>query len=210
VQLADGSQAPDTLLALDQGDSWPTDASADGRWLAYYGATLGSGTGSDLTDPNDLFFLDLDRRESRRIRLPGVQRGARFSPDGRWVAYQSSESGREEVYIRPWPAMDASFLVSNQGGTEPVWSRDGRELYYRNQSEVLAVTVSAQGARIDRSTPRLLFSGAFALDGSGDQSYDLAPDGRFMMLRPVAGSRATVQVALNWITEVRARLDRAQ
>jgi Tol biopolymer transport system component len=210
VQLADGSQAPDTLLALDRGDSWPTDASTDGRWLAYYGATLGSGTGSDLTDPNDLFFLDLDRRESRRIRLPGVQRGARFSPDGRWVAYQSSESGREEVYVRPWPAMDANFLVSNQGGTEPMWSRDGRELYYRNQSEVLAVTVSAQGARIDRSTPRLLFSGAFALDGSGDQSYDLAPDGRFMMLRPVAGSRATVQVALNWITEVRARLDRAQ
>jgi len=211
VQVADGSRPPDTLLALDEGDSWPTSASADGRWLAWYGATIGSGTEADAADPNDLFFTDLTDRESRRIRLPGRQRGARFSPDGRWVAYQSTENGREEeVFVRPWPEMDASYRISDGGGAEPIWSRDGRELFYRRRGDVVAVTISARAGVLERGAPRLLFSGSFLSDRSGDQSWDLAPDGRFLMQRTEAGSRAIVRVALNWIDEVRSRLEAAQ
>jgi tRNA A-37 threonylcarbamoyl transferase component Bud32 len=210
VQAADGGRAPDTLLALGNADSWPTSVSPDGTWLAYYGATLGSGADGDASDLNDIFFLDLRSLESRRFRLPGIQRATRFSPDGRWVAYQSSETGRAEVYVRPWPAMDASFLVSSDGGTEPIWSSDGRQIYYRNRDRVMAVEVSAREGTLDRSSPHILFSGPFALDVYGDQSYDLAPDGRFLMLRPTHGAQARVQVELNWIDEVRGRLDRAR
>jgi len=206
-QVADGSRPPDTLLALDRGDSWPTSTSPDGQWLAYYGATLGSGDAGDVGDPNDLFFLDLPNRESRRVRLSGSQRGARFSPDGRWVAYQSTESGREEVHVRPWPAMDANFPVSAGGGTEPIWSRDGGELYYRHGDDVLAVGITVQDGRLQRTSPRVLFSRSLFHDFSGDLSWDLGPDGRFVMLRPVPGGRATVHVALNWIDDVRARLE---
>ncbi|MDH5805171.1 MAG: serine/threonine-protein kinase [Gemmatimonadota bacterium] len=210
VQVADGSRPPDTLVALDRGDSWPTAASRDGRWLAYYGATLGSGTGADAEDPNDLFFLDLESLESRRVSISGAQRAARFSPDGRWVAYQSTERGGNHVIVRPWPAMDAIYQVSDEGGTEPIWSPDGRALYYRLGERVMAVSVTAEAGTFQAAPPRTLFSGNFAHDASGDQSWDLAPDGRFIMVRPVPGGRAQVEVALNWIDDVRARLDRAQ
>jgi len=210
VQMADGSRAPDTLLALDAADAWPTSVSPDGAWLAYYGATLGSGSEHDATDLNDLFFLNLERGESRRIPTAGIQRAARFAPDGRWVAYQSDETGRQEVYVRPWPAMDASFRVSADGGTEPIWSLDGRHLYYRNRDRVEAVDLEVRGETLERSAPRTLFSGPFSLDVYGDQSWDMAPDGRFLLLRPARAGRAEVQVELDWIDEVRGRLDRAR
>ena len=210
VQVADGSLAPDTLLTLETGDSWPTSASRDGRLLAWYGATLGSGTAEDAHDQNDLFFMDLKTRQSRRVRLPGTQRGARFSPDGRWIAYQSTESGRAQVHVRPWPAMDANFVVSSDGGDEPSWSADGRELFYRHLGDMMVVPISVNGAAIERAAPRVLFSGNYHRDPYGDQSYDVGADGRFLMLRPVAGGRVDIQVALNWIDEVRARLERAR
>jgi len=209
-QVADGSRAPDTLLALEAGDAWPTGVSPDGRWLAYYGATLGVGDSGDATDPNDLMFIDLRTRESRRIRIPGAQRGARFSPDGRWVAFQSTESGAEETYVRPWPAMDARFQISSGGGTEPLWSRDGRAIYFRQRDAVVEVPITAREGTIERAPPRTLFTGIFHVDRSGDQSWDLAPDGRFLMLRPVGGGRMELDVTLNWLADVRERLARAQ
>jgi eukaryotic-like serine/threonine-protein kinase len=209
-QVADASLAPDTLLQLESGDAWPTSASRDGRWLAFYGATLGAGKGGDASDPNDLWFMELSTRQVRRIRLPGGQRGARFSPDGRWVAYESTESGREEVHVRPWPAMDANYLISIGGGTEPTWSPDGRELYYRRLDEVVSVGITVRGSSVERAPPRVLFSGVFYRDEMGDQSYDVGPDGRFLMMRPVSGSRVELRVALNWIADVRARLERGQ
>jgi hypothetical protein len=208
MQVADGSRPPDTLLALASGDAWPTSVSPDGRWLAYYGATLGVGDGGDEADPNDLLFMELATRESRRVRLPGYQRGARFSPDGRWVAYESTESGRDEVHLRPWPAMDANHRISTAGGTEPTWSPDGRELYYRRGDEMLAVGITVHGDAVERAPPRLVFAGVYNRDQYGDQSYDVGPDGRFLMLRPLPGRRVEFRVALNWIADVRARLER--
>jgi serine/threonine-protein kinase len=208
LQMADASRAADTLLSLTTGDAWPTAASADGSWLAFYGATLGGG--GDAGDLDDLFFLNLADREMRRFPMPRTQRGARFSPDGGWVAYQSAESGRDEVHVRPWPAMDADYIVSTDGGTEPAWSADGRVLFYRRSREMVATTLTADEGAFRRSTPRVLFSGAFSHDQSGDVSYDVGPDGRFLMRRPVAGGRASVEVVLNWIAGVRERLERGQ
>jgi serine/threonine-protein kinase len=209
-QRADASLGADTLLRLESGDAWPTSTSPDGRWLAFYGATLGVGDGGDASDSNDLLFMDLTTRDVRRIRLPGVQRGARFSPDGRWVAYESSETGTREVHLRPWPAMDANYVISSGGGTEPAWSPNGRDIYYRHQSEVIAVALTVRGTAVERAPPRVLFSGVYNRDEWGDQSYDVAPDGRFLMMRPLPGGRVELRVALNWIAEVRARLERGK
>jgi eukaryotic-like serine/threonine-protein kinase len=205
-QVSDGSRAPDTVLSTPLGDAWPTDASRDGRWLAFYGATLGAGDGSDPTDPSDLMIMDLTTREVQRFRLPGLQRGGRFSRDGRWLAYSSTESGREQVHVRPWPAMDANIVVSRGGGTEPAWSHDGRELFFRSGDQVLAVPFVEREGEFELSAPHVLFSGVFMRDAWGDQSYDIAPDGRFLMLRPLPGERIQFRVALHWIEEVRARL----
>jgi eukaryotic-like serine/threonine-protein kinase len=205
-QVSDGSRAPDTVLSTPSGDAWPTDASRDGHWLAFYGATLGAGDGSDPTDPSDLMIMDLTTREVQRIRLPGLQRGGRFSRDGRWLAYSSTESGREQVHVRPWPAMDANIVVSRGGGTEPAWSHDGRELFFRSGDQVLVVPFVEREGEFELSAPRVLFSGIFMRDPWGDQSYDVDPYGRFLMLRPLPGERMQFRVALNWIEEIRARL----
>jgi Tol biopolymer transport system component len=210
AQVPDGSLAPDTLQLFERGDAWPTAASADGRWLAYYGATLGSGGREEATDPGDLMFLDLDTLSSRRIRIPGAQKGARFSPDGRWVAFQSTENGALEVYVRPWPAMDARYPISNGGGAEPLWSPDGRTLYYRYGDAVMQAPITVRDGAIERVPPTMLFTGNFGTDRFGDLSWDIGPDGRFLMLRPVRGERIDLRVALNWIDDIRARLARAQ
>jgi serine/threonine-protein kinase len=210
VQVADGSLPADTLLSLSDGDSWPTSASPDGRWLAFYGTTLGSGEGDDATDPNDLHFMDLDSREIRRVRIPGTQRGARFSPDGRWVAFESTESGTNEVWVRPWPAMDARYRISTGGGFEPLWSSDSQTLFYRYRDQVMEVPKTARDGAIEQTPPRLLFTGNFDVNGAGDQSWDIGPDGQFLMMRPVQDKRIDIRVALNWIADVRARLERAK
>ena len=209
-QVADGSRAADTLLALDRGDSWPTDVSPDSRSLAYYGATYGAGDGGAATDPNDLMFLDLTSKQSRRLQLPGEQRGGRFSPDGKWVAYQSTETGAEEVFVRPYPQLDAKYQISNGGGTEPLWARDGKTLYYRHRAEAIEVPIAIREGAIERGASRVLFTGNYATDAAGDQSWDIGADGRFLMLRPLPGERIDVHVTLNWIAEVRQRLQRAQ
>ncbi len=209
VERADGSRAPDTILALKTGDAWPTSISPDGEWLAYYGVSVDSGSSTREID-EDIRFISPQTREIKRLRLPGGQRGARFSPDGKWIAYQSRESGREEVHVRPWPALDANYMVSTEGGFEPAWSRDGRELFYRHRDAVMAVSFVEKNGEMERTAPRLLFRGLIFRDRSGDQSYDVAQDGRFLMLRPVAGTRLDIQVALNWLDEIRTRLDGAR
>ncbi len=207
-QSADGGSAPDTVVRANL--AAPTSVSPDGEWLAYYAGAGGEGTEGNARGDEDLFFFNLSNRETRHLELPGSQRGARFSPAGRWVAYQSRERGRDEVYIRSWPLTDASFRVSADGGTEPAWSPGGRELYYRHAGDIMAVTVTPRGAGLDHSLPRVLFTGNYPRDPNGDQSYDVAKDGRFLLPRLLPGQRHDVRVTFNWIAEVRARLEKAQ
>jgi len=205
-QVADGSRPIDTLVAFPADDAWPTDVLRDGRWLAWYGAV---DSAQDASDANDLYFMDLTDRQSRRVPLAGNQKGARFSRDGRWVAYASTESGAWAIHVRPWPALDANYVVSDTGATEPAWSPDGRELYYRQGNTFMAVSLSlADTSSLQRTEPRELFSGNYPADPYGDQSYDVAPDGRFLLLRAVRSAPVDITVTLNWIEEVRARLDR--
>jgi serine/threonine-protein kinase len=129
------------------------------------------------------------------------ERGAKFSPDGRWLAFTSDRSGRDEVWVKRYPGADPPVLISIGGGKEPVWSRDGRELFYRSANRVLAVTVATQPT-FRAGKPAALFEGDYTygyLDWSFN--YDVAADGRFVMVKE--GPVPKLQLIVNWFDELK-------
>jgi Tol biopolymer transport system component len=206
-QVADGSRPLQTLFTLDAGEAFPTSTSRDGTWVVYYGSErTGAQTDGDL---GDVFMLDRRTNDRRRHALPGDQRGGRLSPDSTWLAYQTTQGDRTHVHVVSFPALDRDYTVSLDGGEEPAWSADGKELYYRRGADVMRVTVPALGETVSWPPPEVLVSGSYAYDDSGDQSYDVAPDGRFLMMRSRENGGVTVHVVIGWIAEVEARLRRA-
>jgi serine/threonine-protein kinase len=130
--------------------------------------------------------------------------GARFSPSGRSVAYASDESGRAEVYIRSFPGPGARIQVSAAGGSEPVWSRDGLHLHYRVGNQMTRATLTPEPA-ITTVARDSLFSGPYFGPNLSQSSYDVAHDGRMLMVKP-HDDHFQLVVSLNWATELAARL----
>jgi serine/threonine-protein kinase len=123
-----------------------------------------------------------------------------LSPDGHWLAYVSDESGSKEIYVRPFPNVDsAKIAISIAGGLEPLWSRDGSELFFRTiRGEMFAVPV-ATGLHFEHSTPRLLFSKPGLTMQEYYRSYDVHPDGkRFLMLSTGGAASTSMNVIFNW------------
>ena len=126
----------------------------------------------------------------------------RFSLNGRWLAYVSDETGRDEVYVQPFPGPGRRVRISTDGGEAPIWSRDGRELFYLNDAELMAVKVTAGAVDLSPQKPERLFRKTTGLQ------YDVAPDGRFLMIEPLEGTvpSAPIAVVLNWSEELKARV----
>ena len=133
-----------------------------------------------------------------------------LSPDGRWLAYASTRTGRLEVWVQAYPE-GVAVRVSRDGGYEPRWSGDGAELYYLQGDAVMAVAVETTGA-LSFSAPEKLFSGPYVMDqGPVFNSYDVASDGRFLMIEPPGGASASaapvgIVVVQNWFEELRRRV----
>ena len=128
----------------------------------------------------------------------------RLSPDGRWIAYSTDESGAYEVVVQPFPGPGPRTQVSTNGGVEPVWSRDGRRVFYRNGRRVVAATLttSPQLGVVSRSE---LFDDVFLPATSPHANYDVAPDGSHLLfLAGVDDQR--LMVVYNWAAELRNRL----
>jgi serine/threonine-protein kinase len=131
-----------------------------------------------------------------------------LSPDGRWLAYQSTESGKMEVYVRPFPNVkDGRWQISTSGGTAPLWSRDGREIFYRSATNIVAVKIRT-GPTFAVVESNTLFSLAgYALAGTRGVQYDVAPDGRFLLLKsdPLGhvASGGNIIVVENWFEELK-------
>jgi hypothetical protein len=136
---------------------------------------------------------------------------ADLSPDGRWVVYQSRESGRDEIYVRRFPSADGRQLVSSGGGSRPLWRQNGREILYLDpRRNVMAVSVETEPAlRLGR--PTMVFERElpdFAGLRPPGRTFDVSPDGqRILMIRPELGKAAgDLVVALHWIEELKRRL----
>jgi len=125
-----------------------------------------------------------------------------FSPDGKWVAYESDETARNEIYVVPYPGPGGKSQVSSEGGMRPRWNRNGRELFFRNGNKLMAVEVES-GAAFRAGAPHMLFEKV-------SSDYDAAPDGRrFLMLKSAAGAAgkaSELHVILNWFDDLRRRV----
>jgi serine/threonine-protein kinase len=134
---------------------------------------------------------------------------ATLSPDGRWMAYQSDSTGRFEIYVVPFPnAATAKFLVSADGGTEPLWSRGGREIFYRNaEGDMVSVRVET-APTFSAGATSVLFSATEYLTNVNHRQYDVTPDGeRFIMVRPVGDcAQGALIVVENFFEELKARV----
>jgi len=138
------------------------------------------------------------------IDSPFDHYGPALSPDGRWLAYVSQESGAPEVYVRPFPNVgDTRYAVSAGGGQEPLWRRDGKELFFRtSRGDFFAVPVTP-GPTFVHGTPKLLFTNPTLSPDSYHRAYDVSPDGtRFLMIDAGGGDAATLQVIFNWRSEL--------
>ena len=127
---------------------------------------------------------------------------AQVSPDGRWVAYTSDESGKNRVYVRPFPGPGGKTPISIQGGEEPRWSRDGRELFYRDPDKNQLMAVDIQ------TSPAFRAGQTHALFALGNVPWDVAPDGkRFLVVKEAEGSAGELkmQAVVNWFEELRQK-----
>jgi Tol biopolymer transport system component len=205
-QRSSNGAGADEVLPADGGNKAPSSFSTDGKYLLYTsvapGRRPGAGPGAGASE---LWVLPLtgDRKSFAFLKssFPLVQ--ARFSPDGRWVAYVSTENGRQEVYVTPFPGPGGRIQVSTTGGTWPRWRRDGKEIFYINNEasapSLIAAAVQANGAAFEVGATQPLFS--FQLGGPRS-TYDVTADGQRFLVNtrgeqaPTAPSPLTVVV--NW------------
>jgi Tol biopolymer transport system component len=198
VKPADGSGSPEPLVSnayTHLTSCW----SADGKRLAFDEQRPDTGW--------DLWVLTVGQGQPEPfLRTPANELSPVFSPDGQWLAYSSDETGRAEVYVQPFPGPGARWQVSAEGGSFPLWARNGRELFYRNGDKMMAADVSTVPT-FAAGRPHLVFEGAYL-----STLYDVSPDGRsFLMIK--AGDRdpasAQINVILDWIPELTRRVPAA-
>jgi serine/threonine-protein kinase len=186
--------------------------SPDGRWLLFRtGGTVAQSGGRDIVGIRP----GVDSAPVPIIVTPYDEEGIAFSPDGRWLAYESNETGRTEIFLRPFPDTEAGkWQVSNGGGGAPLWARNGRELFYVSSArDMMAVTVQS-AAEPKLGEPQLLFHLPNEIYLTANEYYtpfDLAADGRFIMLRQVisaSGVETPLVVVENWFEELRQKVGR--
>ncbi|HXW06931.1 MAG TPA: protein kinase [Vicinamibacterales bacterium] len=192
VKDASGTRDAEPLL-VDGEEKYVSDWSRDGRYILY--SSRGEGDGSwDIW----AFPVSGDRKPFPVVKTPFAELWATFSPGANYIAYQSNESGRAEIYVHEFPEARNKWQISTEGGLEPYWSADGRELFYRSGSRVFSVPVQT-GATFAAGTPAPLFQTRFATVTVRGR-YRPAPDGqRFLVLSPLAReAEQPASVVLNW------------
>ena len=177
----------------------------DGKWMVLRSSVFEGGKG-------DIFGIRMgDTALVPMVATAATEADASVSPDGRWLAYASEESGTTEIYVRPFPdAESARWQVSSAGGADPVWSRNGRELFYLSASNEMMSVAVAPGAAFSISQPERLFSTAPYTPIPPVPSFDVSPDGkRFLLLRETTPTeRNELIVVENWTGEMKARAGR--
>ena len=200
-QVADGSGAAEVLTSSElSSNNVPGSWSPDGQDLVFT---------EDRTPTRNIWILPLrDRKPQPFVQSPTFESAPRFSPDGHWIAYDSRESGRDEIYVRPYPGPGGKWQVSTEGGTEPVWNPKGRELFYRVGNKMMAVDIITEPT-FSAGKPRMLFEGPYVPTPRSFPDYDVSPDGQhFLMLKPRAESQgpSQINVVQNWFEELKQKV----
>jgi Tol biopolymer transport system component len=202
VKPADGSAGAELLLPFDRGVQRPG-WSPDGEWLVFHSGGAEVDTGAE-----DIFAIRLgvDSVPMALVAEEGVAEGLpRLSPDGRWLAYVSNETGQAEVYVRPFPSVNAKWLVSTNGGTEPRWAHSGRELFYISGSNEMVVADVLAGSTFSLGERRVLFP----LGALRTNRWDVAPDDQrfiFERLGSAGGESGDLIVVENFFEELKAKV----
>ena len=205
---ADRSSAPQKLSAAgvsQSAESW----APDGHTIAYTAQAPGVSA--------SIMVVRLDADQSAKLfdKEKAPEGSPKFSPDGRWLAYCSNESGKPQVYVQAFPGPGAKIQISNDGGTDPVWKRNGGELYYRNGDSMMAVAVTTAPTFM-AGRPQQLWKGHYAQGmssscgppGATSSNYDVTADGkRFLMIKDDEQDAISRQliVVLGWADELRRK-----
>jgi len=182
--------------------AYPVDVSGDERFLVFHTGAL---RGYDL----GVLTLAPERKASVFLSTPFNEVQGRFSPNGRWMAYASDESGRFEVYVRPFPAASGLTQISIAGGMQPEWRRDGQELFYiSTDGKLTAVPVTTDGPAFTAGTPQALFDVEVPEPSAPYPSdYAVTADGQRFFVNTVVDqpTRPALTVILNWTAESQER-----
>jgi Tol biopolymer transport system component len=204
VRRADGGGDPALLRVTDRrpiyGIEWP----ASGGWILLR-------TDDQAAGHADIIGIRAGGDSVARsfVATPAEELAPALSPNGRWLAYSSDETGRREVFVRPFPETDrARYQVSSGGGTEPLWSRDGRELFFRGANEQLIAVPIGSGTEFQPGAPRTLFDASVYLQVPQGRNYDVGPDGRFVMVRDDAPPASRIVVVFGFTKELAERMRR--
>jgi Tol biopolymer transport system component len=193
--VSDSTASAETLL-LDTSEhknisSW----SEDGKFVLYSAQSAASGA--------DLWALPLfgDRKPMLVAQSPAAEQRGRFSPDSRWLAYESNESGRPEIFVQSFPDAARKVQISVGGGTEPVWRRDGREIFFRSaEDHLMAASITLREAQIVAGKPSVLFvmpDTPSRARGSAS-AYAAARDGQRFIINTIVEGASPVTILLNW------------
>jgi len=168
-----------------------TDWSRDGRYIIEY----------VVAKTNEIWVLPLfgDRKAFPYLQGDFNEQSGKLSPNGRWRAYDADESKRGEIYVQSFPTPAGKWQVSTNGGSNPIWRRDGKELFFIGaDGKMMAVDVTESGGRFSHGVPKALFDAGLP-GASYSDVYDVAKDGRFLLPRPVEqGGSTHLEVIVNW------------
>jgi len=195
-KASNGVGTEQLLLEDNVGNKYPTSWSPDGRSILYFTGTSTSQTGADL------FFLPLsgDRKPVTFLNTQFNEIAGHFSPDGRWVAYYSNESGRYEVYVASFPGTGGKWQISTAGGKSVRWRRDGAEIFYLDpDNKLMVATVNGKGSSLEVGAVKPLFQ-TRAASPNYQYPYDVSADGQRFLINtlPEQVASAPITVVVNW------------
>jgi serine/threonine protein kinase len=202
-QPFDGSRSQERLTSHSQVQA-PSSWTPDGQYVVFY--QLGEPGGHSI----GILPMEGDPEPKLIVASAALECCAVISPDGKWLAYVSNQLGPFNVYVSPFPEPNVKWLISKEeeGGGQPIWSPDGKELFYRSGNRMMVVPIQVRDQALNAGNPRVLFEGSYVSHPSppGVQYYDISPDGnRFLMMREgdLPTEQGQIHVILDWFEELK-------